>query len=434
MNGLMYPDLREIWVACGTKWGKTAAASIALSKLALNRTNIKTRWIAPIYRQSLIGMEYFQNLLPPKPHSQFKQSQMIIDMPLARNVLEFWHGQNPYDLEGAAINGAVLDECAKMKEQVYISSRTTTTRTKGPFILISTPIGKNWFFTRCMEAKEHQEWAIKKGVQPTKIFITAPTSDNPYIDPEVLRQAQRELPARLYDQHYRALFLDDGSVFTNIMECCYTDKIQCEGSRQSWQHDDCKNSTVVIAVDWAKTQDYTVMMAADIATRKIVAFDRFHRIPYTEQIRKLGLFAKRFASVEMVFHDKTGVGTAIDDHLAYLNLPYHGITFSNSLKGEMVAKLITSLEQVQIQIPWWPELIKELVSYELKTSITGLPTYSAPPGKHDDIVTSLFLANMALLEYSDKSYQINYLEELTAGSNDVPDDLQSYYNEITEDD
>jgi hypothetical protein len=433
MNCLTYPGISEVWVAAATKFGKTLAGATALSKLNLRSNRIKTRWIAPIYRQSLLGMDYFNSLLPPDPHSKFKPGQMIIDMPFAHNTMEFWHGQSPFDLEGAAINGDVLDECAKMKEQVYISERTTKTRTKGPGLFISTPLGKNWFYTKCMEAKEHQEWSIKRGDHPSKIFIAARTIDNPYIDKEVIAQAQHDLPDRLFRQHYLAEFIDDGTVFTNIMECVYTDKLLVDGAKQSWYHDTAKTRNVVIGADWAKTQDYTVFIAVDLETHEVVGFNRFHRIPYTEQIRKLALFARKFGCVEIAYHDKTGVGSAIDDHLAYLPISYQGITFTNALKNDMVARLMTSLEQKLIRFPFWQEMIKELMQYEIKTTITGLPTYSAPSGKHDDIVCSLMLANMALLEYGGKSYDTKYLEDI-GSEKDEKDDLESFYNDLVEDD
>jgi len=290
-------------------------------------------------------------------------------------------------------------------------------------------LGKNWFFTRCMEAKEHQEWAIKNGKQPQKIFITARTLDNQHIDPDVVEQARKELPTRLFEQHYEAKFIDDGTVFTNINVCIYTEKLDLDPKKQRWFHAEASTKSVVIGADWAKQGDWTVFIAIDMQSKLIIGLERFHQIPYTEQVRRLRLFANHFKDVQIVFHDKTGVGNAIDDLLVYTNLAYHGITFSNPIKAGMVAKLITSLEQEFIHYPHWPELIKELTIFELKTSMTGLPVYGAPSGKHDDIVMSLLLANMALLEYADRSYEINYLEELKSEN-----EIESYYNELLEDD
>jgi hypothetical protein len=432
MNAMMYPHVRELWIACGTKYGKSLSASIAISKRALNKQNAKYRWVAPIYRQSLIGMEYFYKILPPKPHAEFKKSDMLIAMPNAHNSIEFWHGQNPYDLEGAAVDGYVFDECAKMKEQVYISGRTTTTRTRGPIMGISTPLGKTWFYRKCMEAKEHQEWAIRNGKLPEKLFITAPTTENPTIGRDVIEQAQKELPDRLFRQHYLAEFIDDGTVFVNINGCVYGPKLLFDGPKQLWFAEGAKSRQVVIGVDWAKSQDYTVFLAVDIVTRQIVGLHRFHRVPYTEQVRMLKMFSLKFADVLIINHDKTGVGSAIDDLMVHINMPYNGIVLGNANKGEFVTKLITSLEQAQIFYPFWQELIDELTQYELSMSPTGLPTYNAPPGKHDDIVCAMFLVNMALLDYSDREFKINFLEDIET-ENNVSNNLESYYAEISED-
>jgi len=45
----------------------------------------------------------------------------------------------------------------------------------------------------------------------------------------------------------------------------------------------------------------------------------------------------------------------------------------------------------------------------------------------------LMLVNMALLEYSDRSYDIKYLEDLKTSADDGIDDLNSYYNDLIED-
>lgn len=438
MGAFLIPGLREVYVAAGTKWGKTVAAVSAQASLAVQNRQTKHRWVAPIYEQAKIGLEdYFPRILPPAPLSEIRPGKMLIELPELETSIEFWHAKDPYSLEGKAIHSYIIDEAAKCHPQTYVSARTTTTRTEGPMLICSTPLGKNWFYTQCMEAKEHQEWAIRNGRTPEKIFITARTTDNPTINPAVIEAARRELPDRLFRQFYLAEFCDDGSVFAGTRECLYGPDIEAYGDRQRWIMEGSDRRTVVLGVDWAKTLDYCVFVGIDIETRQVCAFERFHKLPYTEAIRRLHLFASSFGNVEIILHDKTGVGGAIDDAMAALPFAYRGVTFTSQSKGEMVARLITAVEQRQIALPRWQQLISEMDSYEVKTSATGALTYAAAGGKHDDIVSALMLAHSALLNYGDKTLEVFTLEDLGRVQRQAPepgDSLAGFYQSLLEDD
>lgn len=437
MGAFLIPGLREIYVAAGTKFGKTLAAASAQATLAVQSRQTKHRWVAPIYEQAKIGLEdYFPRLLPPPPMTEIRPGKMLIELPELETQIEFWHAKDPYSLEGKAINSYIIDEAAKCHPQTYVSARTTTTRTEGPMLICSTPLGKNWFYHQCMEAKEHQEWALRNGKTPEKIFITARTLDNPTINPAVIESARRELPDRLYRQFFLAEFMDSGSVFAGTRDCLFGNEIDVYGDRQRWLMEGHQSRAVVIGVDWAKTLDYCVFIAIEIESRRVCGFERFHRLPYTEAIRRLSLFAASFGNVEIILHDKTGVGGAIDDAMSSLPFAYRGVTFTNQSKSDMVARLITSVEQKQIWLPKWPALVSEMDAYEVKTSATGALTYSAPSGKHDDIVSALMLAHSALLNYGDKTIEVFFLEDLgrVPEKKSGPDDsLAGFYQSLAED-
>lgn len=430
---LLQENIREIWVCAGTKFGKTLSGTAAQINYAITRPNTKHRWIAPIYSQTRQPKEYFQRILPGKPHTTENKSDNVINLNYINTRIEFWHGQNPTSLEGDGIHSYVIDEAAKQSPQVKSSARTTTTRTKGPMLYISYPFGKNWFYDGCMEAMDHQAWAFKNNQTIEKVFLHARTCDNPYIDKQVIENARKELPWRLFRQYFLSEFLDDGTVFAGFLECIYTDLIDPHGEVKSWFHQNCNHSVVVIGADWAKTIDYSVFTAIDIATKRVVGFIRFHRRAYTEQVRMLSFFAKRFLRVEIIIHDKTGVGEAVDDMMAYINQPYRGITLSNALKSELVMKLITAFEQKDIRIPNWPEMTGELKAYECKTSAIGTVSYNAPSGKHDDIVMSLAIGYYAAILYCDNSLEIKYLDDLQKSAEADKTELEKYYSELIDD-
>lgn len=416
MQAFQMGEVREIYVAMGTKFGKSIGAGTCMARVLLDQKNKgkKYRWIAPIYDQAKIGMDYIKGLVPPDPHSVVEKSAMRITLPYNGTEVKFYHTKDPVSLEGAGIHGVIHDEAAKQPYDAVVSSRTTTTFTKGPSMYISTPWGKNWFYHGCMEAKEQMEWALKKGVPPTKIFLTARTADNPFVDKDVIAAAKKELPKRLFEQYYLAQFVDDGTVFTGVQDCIYGPRIEVEGSHQYCVAQDSHNLNVVIGVDWAKKEDFTVFGAFDYNHNppRMVGFERFQGISYIEAVKELYKFCRKFRSVGVIYHDRTGVGETLDELLGQLPYAYEGIMFTTQTKSHMVNNFMLALEKKEIQLLDWPEMVKELDAYEVTVSELGISKYSAPRTMHDDIVAMLILANSAVQDYRGDSMDVRILEDL----------------------
>ena len=397
----------------------TLGLSSALVSAAPLRPQTLWRWIAPIYPQTRIGMRYIQRMMP-KDHIKVNRADMTIEMPAIDSIIQFFHGQHPSSLEGEASSGNVLDECAKMKHDVYASVKTTVTVTRGIIVGISTPLGKNWFWEKCMEAQEEMRRAYKEKRQPKKIFITAPTSANPFVMKEAIEEARRSLPARLFEQYYLAKFVDDSEVFCGFRECLYGDHI--EMMNQAYQMyvipdlatdaNDRYKVSVIIGADWGKITDFTVFTVWDYVNRRLIGFMRFKGEDYVNSIRNLVDFADKFSFVEMVYHDQTGLGEPINDLLSRTELPYEGVTFSNKTKAAMVNIMIMGIQTRTVKLLNWFEMIKELDAYEVTTTEIGVMRYSAPNGMNDDIVSSMILGYAGMTEYSDQSFDVKIMEEL----------------------
>ena len=430
MTAFQIPGLRKIYVACGTKYGKSLSASVNQSQAALARPGTTWRWIAPIYEQARVGMGYFKKLLPPKPHTDFKAGAMRIHLPQIETEIQFWHCKHPESLEGAGIHGNIFDEAAKCPYDAVAAAQTTVTFTKGPQGYFSTPLGKNWFFRECMEAEEHMKWALSKGKDPERIFIRARTIDNPFIDPKIVMEAQRDLPDRLFRQYYLAEFVDDGMVFVGFRDCVKGPTIETYGAVQYWFKEGAENFDVFIGIDWAKKEDYTVFTALHLENGrpKMAGFMRFQGIGYVEALKELYKFLQKFKNTVVIKHDRTGVGEAIDDMMAQLTVPFEGVVFTNASKAAMVNQLIMACETKEIELCNWPELIKEMESFSVVTNELGTARYNAPSGMHDDIVASLMLANTAAQEYASE-FKLHFLEDLPNTKMSV----DKWYNDLKAD-
>jgi hypothetical protein len=427
MAAFTMPFIEKIYVACGSKYGKSLSASANLSNAAMRKRGKKWRWIAPIYEQSKVGMDYFRKILPPSPHTHFRDGDMRIELPYIDSQIQFWHCKNPMSLEGPGIDGNIFDEAAKCPYEAVAAAQTTVTFTRGPQGYFSTPLGKNWFYKECMEAKEHMAWCTKNGKLPKRIFLTAPTHHNPKIDKRIIREAKRALPDRLFRQYYMAEFMDDGSVFIGFRDCVRGPLIEVSGGIQRWVDPTAKQHTAFIGVDWAKKNDFTVITALAIVDGKpkCLGFMRFQGLTYPAAVKELYSFSKEFKTIANIRHDKTGVGEAIDDMLAGTGLPYEGVVFTNLSKSAMVNELIMGFQRADIILPYWQEMVGELESYSVEVNDLGTPRYSAPGNLHDDIVSSLMLAYAAAKEYS-AEFKLSFLEDLPNTKMSV----DSYYNDL----
>ena len=397
--------IEEIWVACGTKFGKTISGSVAIANGLLVNPGTYLRWVAPIYEQSLIGFHYCKRMIPEQFVKCNEGDPSIQVLGLHGGKIRFLHGRDPYSLEGAACDGYVFDEFAKQKKQVYISARTTMTQRGNKSLMLSTPLGCNHFKDGCDEAKAEMVLAKRQGRMPRKIFITARTEDNPFVPKAEIESARKTFGERLFRQYYLAEFLSDSAVFSNFTACYFTEKLNLVEEFR-WCTDDASESDVCIGVDWARQVDFTVMTAIDVKRRRVVGLWRMNKISYTLQIMALKRFAGMFKSVEIILHDKTGVGVALDDMLYETELPFKGITFTNHNKNKFVTNLCLSTEAKAIEIPYISQLDDEMKSFEVKHTSLGLPTYAASVGSHDDIVMSLLLAHEALEYCSEADYTI----------------------------
>lgn len=409
MDAFFIPGLLEMWIACGTKWGKTAGLSTAQARFAPLTQQAMHRWIAPVYSQAKIGYRYQRRMYPrDKEFVVCNESGPSIQFPHQDTMIQFFHGQNPESIEGEATASNILDEAAKMKEAVYESTKSTTTVTAGPIIGASTPIGKNWFYKKCMEAKEEMIRARHEKRRPTKIFIHAPSWTNPDVKKAVVIDAKRVLPQRIFDQLYGAEFLDDGSIFLKVWEAFGRPAPNEFMDDQVWYKESHSSKRIYVGADWAKTNDSTVFYGLNERGEEI-GHKRFNKQPYTTMPAQLRSFCETLikrstyseSDIECsVLHDRTGVGETIHDLIDASEFPYQyaGIVWANHNKELAVSDLMLSFEEEALHLFPWETASKEIATFEVFVTDKGNATYGAAEGEHDDTVMSLVLANMLYRE------------------------------------
>jgi len=375
---------KDIRLVCGVRWGKTMlVAYLALREWLKTDRHI---WIvAPNYDLSKKVFNYIkiwiEDAFPKSSKFISKNPVPRIENPKKRSWIECKSADSKKSLSGEELDLAIGDEVAwwdKDVHQRYLRARVSSR--EGKTVYISTPRGQNWFYDDFLRCKQKSNgYAVRK-----------PSKSSPYFKEEWWEDIREELPTDIFNQEYRAQFLENAaSVFPN------------EDIRKI-TNEDClsdpkKDRRYVLGVDLAKYRDWTVVTIIDKYSHEVVYWDRWQKENWSYTKDKIAELSKRYNHCK-VYIDSTGVGDPISDELSEKKVLTENFNFSGKNKEQLIKKLRLYIENHSIIIPPVDELITELQSYSkrMTSKNTGRmlknPYYSAPEGMHDDAVESLALA------------------------------------------
>lgn len=365
-------------LASGRRWGKTLLGSALCVADALRGG--RAWWVAPSYKMARVGWRAIQRLARQVPGSEVKRGDLMVRFPTGGEV---WvrSADDPQSLRGEGLDFVVLDECAYMREEAWTEAlRPALSDRHGRALFISTPKGRNWFWRLWVRGAdgEDAEWMSWR----------FPTTTNPYVDPQEIEEARRNLPERVFRQEYLAEFLDDaGGVFRRVMEAATAEA----------QEKAVEGHAYVIGVDWARSHDYTVFAVLDVTDRSLVYLDRFSQIDYATQVQRLRVLVERFRP-QVIIAEENSMGGPLVELLRREGLPVQPFMTTNATKQEVIDALALAFERGDIRIIPDPVLISELQAYEQERLPSGRIRYSAPDGMHDDTVIALALAWSAVAD------------------------------------
>jgi len=364
---------REIVLSCGRRWGKSAlCAYIALRVLFGERKNI---WVvSPTYDLSQKVFNYvvrwFSILAPSqrggvsnRPYPKIKTAK--------GSVLECKSAENPTSLLGEELDLLIIDEASRVPRRVWEQFLfPTLSSRKGAAIFISTPMGKNWFYEEYIKAKEHNA------------AFNHPSNSNPHLSQEEWDRAKEKLPEDIFNQEYKATFLDDAAAVFKGIDSIVHEQCLAEPS---------EGHSYVMGVDLGKHNDFTVITVIDTYNNHVVYIERFNKIDYALQKERIKAVAQKYHARVLV--DSTGVGDPIFEDLRRDSIVIDDYKYGGSKsKGRLIDKLSIFIQQKNVWIPNHQILIDELKSFGYNMTESGNVKYSAPAGYHDDCVNSLALA------------------------------------------
>ncbi len=218
--------------------------------------------------------------------------------------LQVRSADDPDSLRGEGLDFVVVDEAAFVQERAWAEAlRPALSDKRGGALIVSTPKGRNWFYRAWLRGQdtEDAEWASWQ----------KPSTDNPFVRPEEIEQANAETSERVARQEYDA-------------EC--TMRRRGLSERRTLHglplEAPIEGRVYVAGLDLARKQDFTVLKVFDVTDvgkknedgvegiAVEVVMDRFNQVHWSTQIGRVRAVVERFG-VRTLRVDATGVGDPI---------------------------------------------------------------------------------------------------------------------------
>ena len=185
---------------CSRQWGKSTVSAVKAVHHAWTRPGSLVLVACPVLRQSaewLRKAEGFVRKLKIRTVGDGDNTQSV----------KFPNGSRIVALPGteatvrgfSAVSLLLIDEAARVSDELYKSLRPVLAASDGDLWLMSTPNGKQGFF--------HDEWT-EGGEEWER--VRGPATECPRIRPEFLEEERRKLGEVWFNQEYLCEFGDNG--------------------------------------------------------------------------------------------------------------------------------------------------------------------------------------------------------------------------------
>lgn len=373
-------------VCIGRRAGKTTLG-VDLAGTRATARGLPVGWWSPTYREMLEVWRDMVNMLSPVT-SRVSAQDKRLDL-VNGGAIEFWSADNPDAGRGRRYSRAIVDEAAmipRLIDAFNMVIRPTLADYRGDAWFLSTPRGLNDFYTLYSYGADPGRPDWRAWQMPSHVNTAIPGLAGE------LDAMRAEMPDLVYQQEILAQFVDmAGMVFRAVVDCAVVDAMAGPESGRRY----------VAGVDLAITGDYTVVSVLDATETpaRQVFVDRFNNIPWRLQLDRIADAIGRYGC-DVVQVDRTGIGDMPFDELAAAvpdRWRMNGVAFNAGNKQSMVQALALAFEQRRLEVLSDDTSLGrtqrvELMAYEATRRPSGLWSYGAPAGHHDDMVAALMLA------------------------------------------
>jgi|SRR6056297_964682 len=377
-------DDRKVFVS-GRRVGKSrTAAWLALWK-AVTFEQVEVLLTAKAQRQS---MELFNQVQAEMRNSNIPEDQWGV-VRSTRTEINFDNGSRiialPVGRDGSNIRGyggpenmIIVDEAAFIDDAIFQQVLLPMMAVGGgTFILLSTPFGKKGFL---YEKSNDPKWYTQQ----------VPTSANPLIDDEFIKEQKENLTVMQFKQEILGQFEENADSFfqrDEILSC--TEEVVTKS-----------DDVTYLGVDLASTGgDESVYICLD-DEGNVFDIEHTSEKPMTDamgRIRELDSYYN-FSQI-MVDSTSLGQGT-VDQVKEGLGQKVSGFKFTNEKKQDLYNTLKNEIQKENVTIPYIPgkndqagnKLVNQCLDLEFSFTSSGKMRIEHPPGGHDDFSDAFALA------------------------------------------
>jgi Terminase large subunit, T4likevirus-type, N-terminal len=202
---LLRSHSERVLLNCSRQSGKSTMAAIIALHTALYHPGSLILCLAPALRQSqelfakIAG--YYRDL--GRPVSPVGERRLSLELQNGSRIITLPGTEKTVrGFAGASL--LVLDEAARIEDELFYSTRPMLAVSGGRLIMMSTPYGQRGVF--------HEEWIGGSG-EWQRFRVSA--DQVPRISPEFLSEERRALGSRWYEQEYMCVFGElEGAIFS----------------------------------------------------------------------------------------------------------------------------------------------------------------------------------------------------------------------------
>lgn len=196
----------------GRRVGKSRMALMELIRHCIDTPKAHAWWVAPTIAMAReVGWEEFKELADDLgPVIESIHETLLRVRFINGSVLYFKGADNESSLRGRGLTYLVLDEAAFIDEDAWKRAlRPALADRGGKCLLISTPNGRNWFYSQASFAHSNASWE----------YAHWPTWMNPLISERELQEAAATISEQDFRQEFLAEFVTkEGMVYDGFSE------------------------------------------------------------------------------------------------------------------------------------------------------------------------------------------------------------------------
>lgn len=303
------------------------------------------------------------------------------------SVVQFLSGeQDEESLRGYTVSKhgiLIIDEAAYISDNVFYTVIHYVNATHAPILCISTPKFRNGFF---------YDYYIEGEKGTKNVYAYDFTDyDNPFLTAERLEMFRQKMPINLFRADYLGQWMENTSElfgdFATLMDSSYP----VEGQ-------------MVAGVDWgvgreAKSgnSDYTAVSIMN-GKRQQVKMYHWNDLSATDTIKRI-VEAFLDWNVTKAVVETNSIGAVYLDLLRQeirrkgAKCSIVGFNTNNASKRQIIEGLVVDIQNRAIRLIDDNELKIQLSAYQMERTPSGLITYNAASGYHDDCVIATALSN-----------------------------------------